>query len=161
MKIVIDTSPLISFVVIDQLEVLEKLFPSIIVPQAVHQEIVAAGNRPEYLKILRFIDNHIAQVRQEFNFQFRLGKGETEAIALCLEHNADLLVIDDRKAKKAAQRHDIKCIGTLGLLTLAKEKGFIKELRKYFIQLLENERYFAVPLLNQVLQSNQEEPLEL
>ncbi len=45
MKIVIDSSPLISFAVIDKLELLEKLFTEIIVPQAVYEEIEAAGEK--------------------------------------------------------------------------------------------------------------------
>lgn len=69
------------------------------------------------------------------------------------------MILDDKKARTVAESHDIKCIGTLGMLTLAKQKGFINELRRYFIQLLENERYFSTTLLNRILQLNQEYPL--
>lgn len=59
MKIVIDTSPLISLAVLDHLELLKKLFPTIIVPQAVCQEIKAAGEKEEYIKIANFIEKRI------------------------------------------------------------------------------------------------------
>lgn len=87
-----------------------------------------------------------------------MGKGETEAITLCIEMKADLLILDDRKARIAAESYNIKCLGTLGVLTLAKKKGYIKELRQYFIQLLKKERYFSISLLNQILQINNENP---
>ena len=59
MKIVIDTSPLISLSVLDHLELLSKLFPTIIVPHAVYLEIKAAGEKEEYIRIANFIENHI------------------------------------------------------------------------------------------------------
>ena len=85
-----------------------------------------------------------------------MGKGETEAIFLCLELKADLLILDDKRARNAAESFNIKCIGTLGLLTLAKKRGLIAELRPYFFQLIEQERYFAVELLNDILALNEE-----
>lgn len=159
MKVVIDTSPLISLAVLDQLDLLNILFPSLIVPKSVYEEIEAAGEREEYIKIARFIENRLCAPKKEREFSSKLGKGETEAIALCIEMKADLLIIDDRKARITAESHNIKCIGTLGMLTLAKKKGYIKELRKHFTQLLENERYFSIGLLNQILKVNKEEPL--
>jgi hypothetical protein len=159
MKIVIDTSPLISLGVLGQLDLLDTLFPSIIVPKGVYEEIEAAGDREVYIQIARFIKNRIYSPKEEREFSSSLGKGETEAITLCIEMKADLLIIDDRKARITAESYNIKCLGTLGMLTLAKKKGYIKELRKYFTQLLENERYFSIILLNQILQVNQEAPL--
>ena len=156
MKIVIDTSPLISLSVLDHLELLSKLFPTIIVPHAVYLEIKAAGEKEEYIRIANFIENRIYHPKEEKIFHHKLGKGETEAIILCLELKADLLILDDKKARTVAESQNIKCIGTLGMLTMAKQKGFIKELRKYFIQLLENERYFSIALLNLILQLNRE-----
>lgn len=159
MKVVIDASPLISFAVIDQLELLKKLFPKIIVPQAVQQEIMKSANKKETAKIEYFIKDWICHSTEEDKLLVNLGRGETEAINLTLELRADLLIIDDKKARNAAESYNIKCIGTLGLLTLAKKKGFVKELRKYFIQLVERQRYFSTELLNQILQANQERPL--
>jgi len=159
MKVVIDTSPLISLAVIDRLELLKKLFPEIIVPQAVHQEIMKSANKKENTKIDYFIKDLVCHAKEENKIQVNLGRGETEAINLTLELKADLLIIDDKKARSAAESYNIKCIGTLGLLTLAKKKGFIKELRKYFIQLIERQRYFSTELLDQILQANQETPL--
>lgn len=130
MKIVIDTSPLISLAVLDHLELLKKLFSTIIVPHAVYQEIKAAGEKEEYIRIANFIENHIYSPKEEKIFHHKLGKDETEAIILCLELKADLLILDDKKARTVAESHDIKCIGTLGMLTLARQKGIYKRIKK-------------------------------
>lgn len=160
MKVIIDASPLISLAVINQLELLKKLFPEIIIPKAVFQEITAVKDKKCAVKIVAFIKNWVRHAEQKINSTLDLGKGELEAIDLCLELKADLLIIDDKKARNAAESQDIKCIGTIGLLTLAKKKGFIRELRKYFIQLLKNRRYFSYQLLNQVLEINGEKHLK-
>ena len=47
MKVVIDSSPLISMAVINQLELLEKLFPTILVPPSVLQEIERGRDKLE------------------------------------------------------------------------------------------------------------------
>jgi predicted nucleic acid-binding protein len=160
MKVIIDASPLISLAVINQLELLKKLFPEIIIPQAVFQEITAVKDRKCAVNIVAFIKNWVRHAEQKSNSKLDLGKGESEAINIYLELKADLLIIDDKKARNAAESQNIKCIGTLGLLTLAKKKGFIRELRKHFIQLLKNRRYFSYQLLNQVLEMNREKPLK-
>ncbi|OPL11285.1 MAG: hypothetical protein AVO38_15915 [delta proteobacterium ML8_D] len=66
-----------------------------------------------------------------------LGKGEAEAIILSKEKKADLILIDEKKARKAARRAGFEVIGVLGLLLAAKNKAlipavkpFIKELSK-------------------------------
>ena len=160
MKVIIDTSPLISFAVLDQLDLVDKLFTEIIIPSAVSREIRMSKNKKEYNRISNFIMNRICYPQNKQRLKFQLGDGETEAIILCLEMNADLLIIDDKKARNIAESYKIRCIGTLGLLTLAKKRGLIKEIRKYFIQLIDNERYFSRKLLNEILELNREDPLE-
>ena len=50
----------------------------------------------------------------------KLGKGEAEAILLAKEVGADILLTDDRKARAAAVSLNVRCIGLLSLLILAK-----------------------------------------
>ncbi len=50
--------------------------------------------------------------------------GESEAIALAYEKRLRLIV-DDRKAREAAQRLGIAVTGTVGLLLKAKQAGII------------------------------------
>lgn len=54
-----------------------------------------------------------------------LDLGESEAITLAVEQEADYLVIDEYLGRKKAKELKLKIIGVLGVLILAKEKGLI------------------------------------
>jgi predicted nucleic acid-binding protein len=54
--------------------------------------------------------------------------GESEAIALAYETRTRI-ILDDRKAREAAQRLGVSVTGTVGLLIKAKEMGVIAEIR--------------------------------
>ncbi|QXD16313.1 DUF3368 domain-containing protein [Rhodocaloribacter litoris] len=58
-----------------------------------------------------------------------LGRGEAEAIALALERNADLVLLDEREGRRAARRLGLSVTGVLGLLVEAKAKGHVATLR--------------------------------
>ncbi|NJO92640.1 MAG: DUF3368 domain-containing protein [Chloroflexia bacterium] len=76
------------------------------------------------------------------------------------ELNADVLLIDDKKARNIAELMDIKCIGTIALLSFAKKKQLITSLKPMFISLLSQNRYFSKKLLNHVLMLNDEKTIK-
>jgi predicted nucleic acid-binding protein len=79
--------------------------------------------------------------------------GEKAAIQLAVSLNADLLLMDDRKGVKAAQRKGLRVAGTLGILDLAAQRGLA-----VFAQTVEKLRQtnFRVPqaLLDALLQKH-------
>ena len=64
-----------------------------------------------------------------------LNKGEASAIALAMELENVLLVVDDLKARKKAEQLGIEFIGTLGVLFQMKQVGLLSALKPYFEQL--------------------------
>lgn len=54
-----------------------------------------------------------------------IGPGEDEAIALALELGNAALLIDDRKARVAAESRGLLTIGTIAVLDLADETGLL------------------------------------
>ncbi len=60
-----------------------------------------------------------------------LDLGEASAIALALDLENILLILDDLKGRKEAERLGLTFTGTLGVLFKAKKLGFIKELKPY------------------------------
>ena len=149
--IVSDTSPVISLVSIDRLDILEKLFKKIIIPRAVWNEFTAFENEVETDKLKRFFSERVADISQTNNLLPIMDLGESEAIILYNEIKADFLIIDDLKARQIAEELGVNCVGTLGILFKAKEKGLIKELRTLFIKLIENNRYYSKIILNKLL----------
>lgn len=82
--------------------------------------------------------------------------GESESVILYKELNADFLLIDDKKARDIAENLEVRCIGTLGILSSAKSTGIIKELRPLFKTLFDNNRFYSLKLINAVLERNNE-----
>jgi hypothetical protein len=54
-----------------------------------------------------------------------LGRGEAEAMLLAEEFKADLLITDDALARADAMRRGLAVVGTVGVLTQARDEGFI------------------------------------
>lgn len=151
MKILIaDTSPLISLIVTKNLNILFNLYNEIYLPRAVwnelnnHIEIAAYKNEMSSLSTL------VKDVELDLVFP-GIDKGEIEAITLYQKMNADLLLIDDKKAREIAESIHINCIGTLAILIKAKRTNLIISLREVFIELLNNTRYYKTEVLNQIL----------
>ncbi|MEW6104652.1 MAG: DUF3368 domain-containing protein [bacterium] len=60
-----------------------------------------------------------------------LDKKEAEAITLAIEMKADLLLLDERRARKIASCLGIRFIGLLGVLIEDKRKMFIDAVKPF------------------------------
>lgn len=117
--IVTDTSCLILLDKLDLLFVLKDLFAAITITSEIAQEY--GKNLPAWISVQDAQNKHYQRMLQS-----TIDVGEASAIALAIEQQDCLLIIDDNKARKAASRLKISYIGTLGLLLEAKEVGLIK-----------------------------------
>jgi|SRR5471030_183840 predicted nucleic acid-binding protein len=126
MLVVADTSPINYLVLIDQIEILPLLYTRILIPPAVLEELrhPAApepvrdwvAHPPGWLEVLPPKSSvTIAQ----------LDVGESEAIALATEMNAEVLLIDEQAGRQEAARRGLKVAGTLSVLDEADQAGFI------------------------------------
>lgn len=114
---VANSSCIIALEAAGYLDVLQQLYTTIDVPQAV---AIECGPRiPQWIQV-RSVKNQ-AQVR---SLQIELGAGEAEAIALCTEMSAVRLILDDKKARRIARQLRLPVAGTLAVLLRAKERGF-------------------------------------
>ena len=64
-----------------------------------------------------------------------MGRGEAEALTLSKEKNADLILIDEKKARKAARRAGFDIFGVLGLLLAAKNRALITAVKPFIEEL--------------------------
>ena len=125
MLVVSDTTPLHYLVWLNKAELLRQLFGEIVIPEAVLEEM-AHPKTPDAVKDWIKAKPSWVLVKKPARVAVSgLGKGESEAIALAQEMQADALLLDDRKAVHTARQRNLLVITTLGLLELAAIKGLI------------------------------------
>jgi predicted nucleic acid-binding protein len=83
------------------------------------------GELPDWVAIKEVTDKE-----QYLKLTADIGMGEASSIALALEFDDSLLIIDEKKGRKVAVDLKIEIIGSLGVLIKAKEKGVIKSVKE-------------------------------
>jgi len=152
MLIIADTSALIAIATCNGLHWLDTLFDEIRVPQAVYDEATTSG-KPQASALRNYLfDKTIDIDLSKFIIIAQgLGKGELEAMALYKHEHADRLLIDDLRARKAAVDKDIKIIGSIGLLLLAKENGLIVSIKPFIDTIHKSGIHIGKPLIKKAL----------
>ena len=85
-----------------------------------------------------------------------LGTGEAEVLTLSKEKRADLVLIDEKKARKAARRAGFAVMGVLGLLLVAKNKGLIPAVRPLIEDLMKQGFRLSKKVTQRTLKEAQE-----
>ena len=129
MRVVSDTSTLCYLILIEETQLLPKLFAGVVIPPAVRDELAhpdAPGmvrnwisSPPAWLSV-----GNAPEDTEDREIQ-RLDRGEREAILLAEKTDADLLLLDDRKARELARDRGLSIIGLIGVLDRAIEKGLV------------------------------------
>ena len=152
MKLVIaDTGALISLGHVGQIDLIEKVFGDFYIAQAVWEEIQNYENHEFDDKILMNLKKRIIKIKSKNHLSMIMDYGESESVILYDQLQADFLLIDDNKARLVAESLGVKCIGSIGLLIKARQKGFINEIKPIFEKWISNGRYFSKKLLNRIL----------
>jgi len=158
--IVSNSTPLINFATINELDLLRKLFKQIYIPQAVWQEVVIRGWRESAILIEKtdwIRKKSITHHRLCDILNKELDTGEAEAIVLAIELNADLILLDESEARNFAEIQELKYMGSIGCLTLAKSLGLIAKIKPLLDQMIDKARFWVSKELYEfVLQDNQE-----
>lgn len=160
-KIISNASPLIALSNIGQLELLNKLFQKVIIPKAVYQEVVDEGrDRPGTVEVKKAVNKWI-EVKEVKNLdevktlRALLDYGEAEVIVLAQEIKADLLILDNKEPRIFAKHLGFSLIGTIGVLILAYEKGFLKNPIEKIFELREKGFYISDRLLREIIKQLQ------
>ncbi len=120
--IVADTSCLIVLERIGKIEILHRLFGTVTITHQVALEYK--------LPLLDWIKIQGFQNQQLFKeLQYKVDIGEASAIVLATELSDSLIILDDYRAREAANKLGLKITGTLGIIIKAKEKGLIDKVK--------------------------------
>ena len=151
--VVSNSSVIIALARIFRLDLLEKLFGKILIPEAVWREIAAEG-KPGHEKIMRANFIHIGKAgnrRLVTLLEEFVDSGEAEAIVLALELNADILLVDDHDARDLAKKLGLQVMGTLGVIALAKYRRLIPDAKPIIDTLVESGFWISRRLLEEFL----------
>lgn len=161
-RVIVNSTPLIVLANIHKLELLQGLYGTIVIPQAVYDEVTAKHDsicnkliaQNSWITVEK-IPNDTAKKM----YQTKLHAGEVEVMILAQEEPpADLAVLDDNAAKKTAKHLGLKVTGTLGVLIKAKRKNLIAEIKPILDKIIANGFYLSSELYHLVLQEAGETP---
>ena len=156
MIIVSDTSSINNLAAINQLHLLQQLYQTVLIPEAVYQELtdpsfpVAGATEVQTFDWIQTLAVTNRSVVEMLNNELDIG--EAEAIALALEVEADQVLIDERRGRLVAAKLNLRYTGILGILVEAKSRGLIVEVKPLLDALISQAGFWvAAPLYNRVL----------
>lgn len=161
MIVVSNTSPLTNLAAIGQLDLLQQLYAEVYIPRGVWHELNADGekwpgrNEVEQAEWIRQfqVQNH-SLVRA---LLVDLDQGEAEAIALAVEKEADIILIDEREGRFAAKRQGLNVTGIIGILLIAKKQSLLSSIKPHLDALRQTAGFFISDSLYRFAVSEAEE----
>lgn len=120
-----------------------------LIPSAVYQELTASkrdlppaidlASQPWLIVATPCDQKRVQELRQN------LDPGDAEAIVLALERRADLLLVDERRARRTATAAGIAVTGLLGVVARAKRAGLIDLAKPVLDELIRTARFWIGP----------------
>ena len=152
--VIVNNTPIVALWLLEQLSLLRELYTEIWIPPAVKDEFLeikpivrqASLDGAPWIKTVRLTHPQSALTYAG------LHRGEASVLTLAKEHNARLVIIDERKAGRYAQRMGLQVTGTIGVLLLAKEKGLIDAIKPPVAELQAHGLYLSSELVDKALQ---------
>ena len=123
-----DTSPICYLILIGEIDILPKIYSHVLVPAAVIAELLHedapgavrewAASLPSWISAQQNPSG--ATVGME-----KLQAGEQSAILLAESAAADMILLDEKSARRVAADRGLRITGTLGVLGEAATRGFV------------------------------------
>jgi predicted nucleic acid-binding protein len=125
---VADASPVCYLVLIGEIELLSKLFAQVLLPREVLDELLVEGAPPmvrawaDSPPLWILIRDGPAGAEKGME---RLQAGERAAILLAESVHADVIVLDEKSARRIAAERGLRVTGLLGVLVEATNRGLV------------------------------------
>jgi len=144
-KIIIsDTSCLIILTNIGELDLLRRLYGQVLTTPEVAAEF--SEMLPEWIEINAPTDKY----RQKI-LELQIDKGEASAIALALEISDSIIILDDQKARKVAEKLGLEITGTIGVIIKAKLQGIIPSIKPVLAKIRKTDFRLSVEIEREAL----------
>jgi uncharacterized protein len=135
MIVVSNTSPISNLAVIGRLSLLRSLYKTVFIPEAVWNELsnlehksalenIVEASRDGWMKRRKVKEQNLLRILID-----DLDCGEAEAIALAIQQNANLLLLDEAEGRRVASSAGLLVKGAAGVLARAAELSIIPDLQ--------------------------------
>jgi predicted nucleic acid-binding protein len=148
---VVNAAPLISLGKIGHLGLLGRLGIEVIIPAGAAWEIQQG---PEWDPARQWVEGDGRRLVTEVGAvapviaAWDLGLGESQVLHLCLGEPEREAILDDRAARECAASLGVRVRGTISVLALAKQKGFVTAVRPLLDELVAKGFRIAKPLMD-------------
>jgi len=151
--VIADTGPLLALSWIHRVGLLNHLFDRVVVPFEVWGELAHRPDafEPPQVAALSYLEfappDFLVPAEAE-----ALDPGERAVLALAVGHlPRATLLIDERRARKAAKELGLRVVGTLGVLVEAKRQGLLTAIGPLMEEMISNGIYFGPQLVERIL----------
>jgi predicted nucleic acid-binding protein len=149
-KIIIsDTSCFIILSNIGELEILHKVYGSILTTEDIAIEF--GEPLPNWVNVVSVSDKYRQQI-----LEMQIDKGESSAIALALETPDSTIILNDYKARKIAAQLGINYTGTIGVIIKAKLNGVIPSIKPILEKIKQTNFHLTVEIEMKALKEAKE-----
>jgi uncharacterized protein len=137
-----DSSPLITLARARHFELLREFYGEVAVSREVYDEITVAGaGLPGADEVLRANWIRVQPIPSRPSSEVKaacagLGRGELSIICLASALTADLVLIDEERARRAAKMVGLAVAGSIAVLERAASIGRVDDLRSVYLSLL-------------------------
>lgn len=140
--IIADTSCLILLEKIGEMDLLRAIFGRVTVTHEIALEF--DRDLPDWFVVR-------SASRKNLSYSFDLDPGEASAIVLALELDSVLVILDDYKARKVAQKIGLDISGTLGMFLKAKNLNLIHSVRPLLEKIQQTNFRYSQKIFEQIL----------
>ncbi len=137
---IVNTSPIFYLHRLGLLQILNRLYGDVTIPEAVRDESEKGREQGEdvpQLENYAWIQIMNVDMPEHLKLIVDLGLGESEVLAIATNHPSALVVLDDKLARRIAKMQGFRLTGTAGVLLRAKEKGLIPALKPVIEKLMD------------------------
>jgi predicted nucleic acid-binding protein len=151
--VVSDTTPLHYLILVRQETILERLYENIIIPPGVLAELSHESAPVQILNWARNLPSWVTVIApKSIPARFAvLDFGERQALALAKEIGADLILLDDKVARKVASHESMKVKGTLGVIAEAA-KAHLLNFNETIEELQKTSMHLDQEVINEIMQ---------
>lgn len=152
--VIVNTSPIFYLYRLGHLNILEKLYGEIVIPESVFNELEEGrriGEDVPDISTYNWISVKAVAIPDFIKVISDLGRGEAEVLALGCEEKEPLLIIDDGLARKTANLKGFRLTGTAGILLKAKRENHIREIKSLLDRLKDINFYLSDKLIAEII----------